>query len=80
MYLTLASSVCLYARCVSEVSEEGSNFQPITELLYKIARSRNLAFPAQSADVHACPDWRWLRQRPPERASGALGAKIIHVM
>ena len=28
------------------------NFQPITELSYKIAQSRNLAFPAQSADSH----------------------------
>ena len=33
-------------------------FQPITELFDKIAQSRNLAFPAQSADSQARLEWR----------------------
>ena len=38
----------------------GGNFQPITELFDKIAQSRNLAFPAQSADSHTRQEWKWL--------------------
>ena len=53
------------------------NFQPITELLYKIAQSRNLAFPAQSADSHTRLDWQWLPNRSPE---GVVSGKIsVHV-
>ena len=39
------------------MSEACLKFQPITELSYKIAPSRNLALPAQSADSYTCLDW-----------------------
>ena len=61
------------------MSEEEGNFQPITELSYKVARSRNLDFPCPIGPWSYTPTDDEFRWRSPEgKASAKMSLRDVN--